>query len=62
MKNAEQVVILTCSYISGYSFTSYQNDCPDTFLKALKTDNFNRPVLSEILEQPNIVKGVPAAG
>jgi hypothetical protein len=62
MKNAEQVIILSCSYISGYHFTRYQNDSPDTFLKALKTDNFNWPVLSEILEQPNIVKGIPAAG
>lgn len=61
MKNAEQVIILSCSYISGYHFTRYQNDSPDTFLKALKTDNFNWPVLSEILEQPNIVQGVPAA-
>ncbi|XP_069696535.1 proteasome assembly chaperone 1-like [Periplaneta americana] len=60
MKNAEQVIILDCSYISGYSVTRLQNDFPDAFLKALKTDNFNKPVLSEILEQPNTAKGIPA--
>jgi hypothetical protein len=62
MKNAEQVIILTCSYISGYHITRHQADSPDTFLKALRTDNFSSPVLSEILEQPNTVKGIPAGG
>lgn len=60
MKNAEQVIILTCSYISGYHVTRHQDESPDTFLKALKTDNFSSPVFSEILEQPNTVKGIPA--
>jgi hypothetical protein len=62
MKNAEQVIILTCSYISGYYITRDQNDSPDTFLRALKTNYFSFPVLTEILEQPNTVKGIPAGG
>lgn len=62
MKNAEQVIILTCGHISGYHITRYQNDSPDIFLKALRTSNFNYPVLSELLEQPNTVRGIPAGG
>jgi hypothetical protein len=62
IKNAKQVIILTCSHTSGYHISKYQNDSPDTFLKALKTDNFNSPILSELLEQPNTVKGIPAGG
>ncbi|XP_021938278.1 proteasome assembly chaperone 1-like isoform X2 [Zootermopsis nevadensis] len=61
MKNAEQVIILTCSHISGYHITRYQNDPPDIFMKALRTNNFIYPVLSDRLEQPNTVKGIPAA-
>ena len=60
MKSAEEVVVLTCSHSSEYYSSGVQNE-EDTIVRALKTNDYNHRVLSKILEQPNSLKGVPAA-
>lgn len=60
MKNTEQVMVLTCNHLSEYYGVGVQND-QDMFVRALKTNYYNNPVLSEALEQPNTLKGIPAA-
>ncbi|XP_028902535.1 proteasome assembly chaperone 1 [Ornithorhynchus anatinus] len=56
-----QVTILTTRHVTDYKTPESTLNLPSPFLKALKTKTFNGPVCCPLLEQPNIVHGLPAA-
>lgn len=57
-----QVTVLTCRHVTDYKTSESTGSLPSPFLKALKTQNFRDPVCCSLLEQPNIVHDLPAAG
>lgn len=57
-----QVTILTCRHVTDYKTSESTSSLHTPFLKALKTQNFKEPPFCSLLEQPNIVHDLPAAG
>lgn len=57
-----QITILTCRHVTDYKTLESTGSLPSPFLKALKTQNFKDPACCPLLEQPNIVHDLPAAG
>lgn len=57
-----QVTILTCRHVTDYKTSESTSSLHTPFLKALKTQNAREPPCCSLLEQPNIVPGLPAAG
>lgn len=56
------VTILTCRHVTEYKTSESTCSLPSPFLRALKTQKFKDPVCCPLLEQPNIVHDLPAAG
>uniref|UniRef100_A0A8C9DXV2 Proteasome assembly chaperone 1 n=1 Tax=Phocoena sinus TaxID=42100 RepID=A0A8C9DXV2_PHOSS len=56
-----QVTILTCRHVTDYKTSESTSSLHTPFLKALKTQNAREPPCCSLLEQPNIVPGLPAA-
>lgn len=57
-----QVLVLASCSITDYKTAESTLMLPSPFLKALKTKEFKDRVLCPLLEQPNIVRDLPAAG
>lgn len=57
-----QVTVLTCRHVTDYKTSESTSSLHTPFLKALKTQNFKEPPSCSLLEQPNIVHDLPAAG
>lgn len=57
-----QVTVLTCRHVTDYKTSESTSSLRSPFLKALKTENFKEPPCCSLLEQPNIVHDLPAAG
>lgn len=57
-----QVTLLTCRHVTDYKTSESISSLHSPFLKALKTQNFKEPPCCSLLEQPNIVHDLPAAG
>ncbi|KAJ6665057.1 hypothetical protein lerEdw1_005288 [Lerista edwardsae] len=56
-----QVLVLSTCSISDYKTPESTLTLPSPFLKALKTKEFKDKVCCSLLEQPNIVRDLPAA-
>ncbi|XP_063145435.1 proteasome assembly chaperone 1 [Candoia aspera] len=56
-----QVLILSTCPVTDYKTTESTLTLPSPFLKALKTREFKDKVYCSLLEQPNIVRDLPAA-
>ncbi|KAH0620957.1 hypothetical protein JD844_021880 [Phrynosoma platyrhinos] len=56
-----QVLVLSSCSITDYKTTESILTLPSPFLKALKTTEFKDQVCCSLLEQPNIVRDLPAA-
>uniref|UniRef100_A0A8D2DG14 Proteasome assembly chaperone 1 n=1 Tax=Sciurus vulgaris TaxID=55149 RepID=A0A8D2DG14_SCIVU len=56
-----QITILTCRHVTDYKTSESTGSLPSPFLKALKTQNCKDTACCSLLEQPNIVHGLPAA-
>ncbi|XP_061466164.1 proteasome assembly chaperone 1 isoform X1 [Rhineura floridana] len=59
-KDLQVLVLSTCS-VTDYKTTESTLTLPSPFLKALKTNKFKDKVCCSLLEQPNIVRDLPAA-
>lgn len=57
-----QVTILTSRHVTDYKTSESTGSLPSPFLKALHTKNFEDQLCCSLLEQPNIVHDLPAAG
>lgn len=57
-----QVTVLTCRHITEYKTSESTCSLPSPFLRALKTQKFKDSACCPLLEQPNIVHDLPAAG
>lgn len=57
-----QVTVLTCRHITEYKTAESTYNLSSPFLRALKTQKFKDIVCCPLLEQPNIVHGLSAAG
>lgn len=57
-----QVTILTSRHVTDYKTSESTSSLHSPFLKALKTQNSKEPPCCSLLEQPNIVHDLPAAG
>lgn len=57
-----QITILTCRHVTDYKTSASTSSLHSPFLKALKTQNFKELPCCSLLEQPNIVHDLPAAG
>uniref|UniRef100_A0A8B9RRR6 Proteasome assembly chaperone 1 n=1 Tax=Accipiter nisus TaxID=211598 RepID=A0A8B9RRR6_9AVES len=60
-KEGLQVTILSTCPVADYKTQESTLTLPSPFLKALKTKEFKEPVCCPLLEQPNIVRDLPAA-
>ncbi|KAK9410071.1 proteasome assembly chaperone 1-like [Crotalus adamanteus] len=56
-----QVLVLSACPVTDYKTTESTLTLPSPFLKALKTREFKDKVYCSLLEQPNIVRDLPAA-
>lgn len=56
------VTVLSDSPVAEYKTPSYSNGSGAPFLRALKTSAYTGTLPCPLLEQPNIVTGLPAAG
>lgn len=61
-KEGLQVTILSTCPVADYKTQESTLTLPSPFLKALKTKEFKEQVCCPLLEQPNIVRDLPAAG
>nr|XP_025977281.1 proteasome assembly chaperone 1 isoform X2 [Dromaius novaehollandiae] len=61
-KEGLQVTILSTCPVADYKTQESTLTLPSPFLKALKTKEFKEPICCPLLEQPNIVQDLPAAG
>lgn len=61
-KKGLQVTILSTCPVADYKTQESTLTLVSPFLKALKTKEFQEPVCCPLLEQPNIVRDLPAAG
>ncbi|KFO04846.1 Proteasome assembly chaperone 1, partial [Balearica regulorum gibbericeps] len=60
-KESLQVTILSTCPVADYKTQESTLTLPSPFLKALKTKEFKEQVCCPLLEQPNIVRDLPAA-
>ncbi|KFQ27813.1 Proteasome assembly chaperone 1, partial [Mesitornis unicolor] len=60
-KEGLEVTILSTCPVADYKTQESTLTLPSPFLKALKTKEFKEPVCCPLLEQPNIVRDLPAA-
>ncbi|XP_053561901.1 proteasome assembly chaperone 1 [Bombina bombina] len=58
-KNNMKVTVLTSCPVSNYKMSTY--NIPEPFLKMLKTKEYQEETPCSLMEQPNIVDGLPAA-
>ncbi|ETE67871.1 Proteasome assembly chaperone 1 [Ophiophagus hannah] len=56
-----QVLVLSACPVTDYKTTESTLTLPSPFLKALKTREFKDKVYCSLLEQPNIIRDLPAA-
>nr|KAF6383349.1 proteasome assembly chaperone 1 [Pipistrellus kuhlii] len=61
-KKNMQVTILTCRHVTDYKTPESTSSLHPPFLKALKTQTSKESPCCSLLEQPNIVHDLPAAG
>lgn len=61
-KEGLQVTILSTCPVADYKTQESTLTLPAPFLKALKTKEFKEQICCPLLEQPNIVRDLPAAG
>ena len=57
-----QVVVLTSVGIGSYISDVAPGDLPTSFLRSLTTRCFSDTPIAAVLEQPNLVSGLPAQG
>lgn len=57
-----QVTVLTCRHVTDFKTSESTSSLHTPFLRALKTQNFREAPCCSLLEQPNIVHDLPAAG
>ncbi|XP_053311895.1 proteasome assembly chaperone 1 [Spea bombifrons] len=60
-KNNLKVTVLSTCPVSDYKTTESTYNLPVPFLKALKTNRYQETIPCSMMEQPNIVDGLPAA-